>query len=47
MQIKEVLDILNMAKAPKKDGKGNKYAEIICRHVSLLDAAKTVAFMDA
>jgi len=40
IQIKEVLEILSAAKAPKKDRKGNKYAEIIRRHVPLPDAAK-------
>lgn len=42
-QINEVVEILSAAKAPRKDGKGNKYVEIIRRHVPLLDAAKTAA----
>ena len=43
MQMKQVIEILSAAKAPKKDGKGNIYAELINRHVPLTDAAQTVA----
>lgn len=43
MQMKQVIEILSAAKAPKKDGKGNIYAELINRHVPLTDAVQTVA----
>ena len=43
MQMKQVIEILSAAKAPKKDGKGNIYAELINRHVPLTDAVQTAA----
>ena len=43
MQMREVLQSLSAAKAPKKDGKGNVYADIIRHHVPLLDAMKTAS----
>ncbi len=50
MKMQEVLQSLSAAKAPKKDGKGNIYADIIRHHMPLLDAMKTAsrkAFMSA
>lgn len=50
MQMQEVIEILSAAKAPKKDGKGNLYAEKIRMHMPLLDAVQTAsrkAFMRA
>lgn len=50
MQMREVIEILSAAKSPKKDGKGNPYAERIRMHMPLLDAmqsASTKAFMRA
>ena len=43
MQMKQVIETLSAAKAPKKDGKGNIYAELINRHVPLTDAMQTAA----
>lgn len=43
MQMQEVLQNLSAAKAPKKDGKGNAYADIIRHHMPLLDAMKTAS----
>lgn len=43
MQIQEVIQSLSAAKAPKKDGKGNAYADIIWHHMPLLDAMKTAS----
>lgn len=43
MQMQEVIQSLSAAKAPKKDGKGNVYAEIIRHHMPLLDAMKTAS----
>ena len=50
LQMREVIEILSAAKAPKKDGKGNPYADRIRMHMPLLDAmqsASTKAFMRA
>lgn len=41
MQMKEVIEVLSAAKAPKTDGKGNGYVEAISRHVPLSDAIQT------
>lgn len=43
MRMQEVIEILSAAKAPKKDGKGNIYAELTSRHMPLLDAMQTVS----
>lgn len=43
MQMKEVIQVLSAAKAPKKDGKGNVYADIIRSHMPLLDAMRTAS----
>lgn len=42
-EMKEVVEVLSAAKAPKKDGKGNPYAEVLNHHVPLLDALQTEA----
>ena len=43
MQMEEIIQTLSAAKAPKKDGKGNPYAEKISRHMPLLDAMQTAS----
>ena len=43
MQMQEAVKCLSAAKAPKKDGKGNPYAEIIRHHMPLLDALQTAS----
>ncbi|MBR1910130.1 MAG: ISLre2 family transposase [Lachnospiraceae bacterium] len=43
MRMQEVVEILSAAKAPKKDGKGNSYADIIHSHMPLLDAMMTAS----
>ena len=43
MQMKEAVEVLSAAKAPKKDGKGNIYAELINRHMPLLEAMQTAS----
>ena len=43
MQMQEAVKYLSAAKAPKKDGKGNPYAEIIRHHMPLLDALQTAS----
>ena len=50
MQMQEIVQTLSAAKAPKKDGKGNAYADVITHHMPLLDAMRTAsrkAFMSA
>ena len=43
MQMKQVIEILSAAKAPKKDEKGNIYADLLHRHMPLLDAMQTAS----
>ena len=43
MQMREAIEILSAAKAPKKDGKGNIYADMLNRHIPLSDAMQTAS----
>lgn len=43
MQMREVIETLSAAKTPKKEGKGNPYAETIKAHMPLLDAMQTAS----
>lgn len=43
MQMKEVIETLSASKAPKRDGKGNIYIELMNRHMPILDAMQTAA----
>lgn len=43
MQMQEIIETLSAAKAPKKDGKGNIYADMINHHMPLLDAMQTAS----
>lgn len=43
MQMQEIVETLSAAKAPKKDGKGNPYAEVISAHMPLLEAMQTAS----
>jgi hypothetical protein len=43
VQMKEIIETLSAAKAPKKDGKGNPYADAISAHMPLLDAMQTAS----
>ena len=43
MQMKQVIEILSAAKAPKKDGKGNSYVDLVSRHMPLLEAMQTAS----
>ena len=43
MQMKEVIEILSAAKSPKKDGRGDVYADIIKTHMPLFDAMQTAS----
>ena len=43
MQMMEAVEVLSAAKAPKKDGKGNSYADLINQHMPLLEAMQTAS----
>lgn len=43
MQMQEIIEILSASKAPKKDGKGNPYVDIMSAHMPLLDAMQTAS----
>lgn len=50
MQMQEIVQTLSAAKAPKKDGKGSTYVDVITHHMPLLDAMRTASrkvFMSA
>ena len=42
-QMQGIVEVLSAAKAPKKDGKGNPYADLIRAHMPLLDAMQTAS----
>lgn len=41
--MQEIIETLSAARAPKKDGKGNQYVDIMNRHIPLLDAMQTAS----
>ena len=43
MQMQEIIETLSAAKAPKKDGKGNPYVDVMSAHMPLLDATQTAS----
>lgn len=43
MQMQEIVESLSAAKAPKKDGKGNSYADVISAHMPILEAVQTAS----
>ena len=43
MQMQEIVEILSAAKAPKKDGKGNPYADRFNHHMPLFEAMQTAS----
>ena len=43
MQMQEIMESLSAAKAPRKDRKGNIYADLVNRHMPILDAMQTVS----
>ena len=43
MQMQEIIETLSAAKAPKKDGKGNPYVDIVNMHMPILDAMQTAS----
>lgn len=43
LQMKEIVETLSAAKAPKKDGKGNPYVDVITTHMPLKEAVQTAS----
>lgn len=43
VQMQEIIESLSAAKAPKKDGKGNPYVDVISAHMPLLEAMQTAS----
>ena len=43
LQMKEIIEKLSTAKAPKKEGKGSTYMELIKHHMPIIDAMQTVS----
>lgn len=43
LQMQEIIETLSAAKAPKKDGKGNPYADRFNHHMPLFDAMQTAS----
>jgi hypothetical protein len=43
MQMQEIIETLSASKAPKKDGKGNPYADRINHHMPLFEAMQTAS----
>lgn len=43
LQMQEIAETLSAAKAPRKDGKGNPYADVISAHMPLMEAMRTAS----
>ena len=43
LQMQEIVETLSAAKAPKKDGKGNPYVDVISTHMPILEAMQTAS----
>ena len=43
LQMQEIVETLSAAKAPRKDGKGNPYADVISAHMPLMEAMRTAS----
>lgn len=43
IQMQEIVEMLSAAKAPKKDGKGNPYVDVVSAHMPLLEAMQTAS----
>lgn len=43
LQMGEIVETLSAAKAPKKDGKGNPYVDVISAHMPILEAMQTAS----
>lgn len=43
LQVQEIVETLSAAKSPRKDGKGNPYADVISVHMPLMEAMRTAS----
>lgn len=43
IQMQEIVETLSAAKAPKKDGKGNSYVDVVSAHMPLMEAMQTAS----
>ncbi len=43
LRMQEIVETLSAAKAPKKDGKGNPYVDVVSAHMPLLEAMQTAS----
>ena len=43
LQMQEIVETLSAAKAPKKDGEGNPYVDVISAHMPILEAMQTAS----
>lgn len=43
VQMQEIIETLSAARVPRKDGKGNRYADLLNCHMPLLDAMQTAS----
>ncbi len=43
IRMQEIVETLSAAKAPKKDGKGNPYVDMVNAHMPLLEAMQTAS----
>ena len=43
MKMRQVIEVLSAAKAPKRDGKGNSYVDVISSHMPILEAVQTAS----
>ena len=43
MQMQETVETLSAAKAPKKDGKGNSYVDVVSAHMPIVEAMQTAS----
>ena len=43
LQMQKIVETLSAAKAPKKDGKGNPYADVVRAHMPVMEAVQTAS----
>lgn len=43
LQMQEIIEVLSVAKAPKKDGKGSRYVDVINARMPLREAVQTAS----
>ena len=43
MQMQKIVETLSASKAPKKDGKGNPYTDVIRAHMPIAEAMQTAS----